>query len=72
MPVQHQLASIAACNDETHVEENRQQYRAKFELFQTQLGDKVALQKPEAGFYYWLKVNNDEEFAQKTTKRSEY
>ena len=70
MPVQHQLASIAAWNDEAHVEENRRQYRAKFELFQTQLGDKLALQKPQAGFYYWLKVDNDEEFAQKLLKEA--
>jgi len=48
MPVQHQLASIAAWNDENHVEE---------------LGHLLPLQKPDAGFYYWLKVDNDETFA---------
>ena len=63
MPVQHQLASIAAWNDEAHVEENRQQYRAKFELFQSELGHLLPLQKPDAGFYYWLKVKDDEAFA---------
>ena len=63
MPVQHQLASIAAWNDETHVEENRQQYRTKFDLFQSELGHLLPLQKPDAGFYYWLKVDNDEAFA---------
>ncbi|CAG68889.1 succinyldiaminopimelate transaminase [Acinetobacter baylyi] len=63
MPVQHQLASIAAWNDEAHVEENRQQYRAKFNLFQSELGQLIPLKKPDAGFYYWLHVDNDEAFA---------
>lgn len=63
MPVQHQLASIAAWNDEAHVEENRQQYRTKFNLFQSELGQLIPLKKPDAGFYYWLHVDNDEAFA---------
>lgn len=63
MPVQHQLASIAAWNDEQHVEENRIQYRAKFDLFQQELGHLLPLKKPDAGFYYWLKVKDDEAFA---------
>lgn len=65
MPVQHQLASIAAWNDEQHVEENRQAYRQKFELFQNELGHLIPLKKPDAGFYYWLNVEDDEKFAQK-------
>ena len=64
MPVQHQLASIVAWNDEVHVEENRQLYRAKFDLFQHELGQLLALKKPDAGFYYWLNVDDDEKFAQ--------
>ena len=63
MPVQHQLASIVAWNDEVHVEENRKLYRAKFDLFQNELGHLLPLRKPDAGFYYWLKVDNDEKFA---------
>ncbi|MCU4351953.1 succinyldiaminopimelate transaminase [Acinetobacter ursingii] len=63
MPVQHQLASIEAWNDEAHVEENRQQYRAKFDLFQSELGSLLPLKKPDAGFYYWLQVDHDEAFA---------
>jgi len=63
MPVQHQSASIAAWDDEAHVEANRVQYRAKFDLFQKELGHILPLQKPDAGFYYWLKVDNDETFA---------
>lgn len=64
LPVQHQIASICAWNDETHVEENRILYRQKFELFQQELGHVLALKKPDAGFYYWLNVDNDENFAQ--------
>lgn len=63
MPVQHQLASILAWNDEQHVEQNRIQYRAKFDLFQNELGHLLPLKKPDAGFYYWLSVDDDEKFA---------
>ncbi|MEF9994860.1 MAG: aminotransferase class I/II-fold pyridoxal phosphate-dependent enzyme, partial [Acinetobacter sp.] len=45
------------------VEENRKLYRAKFDLFQNELGGLLPLQKPDAGFYYWLKVDHDENFA---------
>lgn len=65
MPVQHQLASIATWNDEQHVEDNRIAYRQKFELFQSELGDRLPFKKPDAGFYYWLQVDNDEAFAKK-------
>ncbi|EXD37726.1 MULTISPECIES: succinyldiaminopimelate transaminase [Acinetobacter] len=70
MPVQHQMASIAAWNDEAHVEENRQQYRAKFELFQSELGGLIPLKKPDAGFYYWLQVDHDEAFAKMLMERA--
>lgn len=63
MPVQHQLASIVAWQDEAHVEQNRQLYRQKFDLFLNELGQLLPLQKPDAGFYFWLKVDDDERFA---------
>jgi len=63
MPVQHQLASIVAWQDEAHVEQNRLLYRQKFDLFLNELGHLLALQKPDAGFYFWLKVDDDERFA---------
>ena len=65
MPVQHQLASIAAWHDEQHVEHNRSAYREKFQLFQDALGSRLGLKKPDAGFYYWLQVEDDEAFAKK-------
>lgn len=63
MPVQHQLASIAAWDDETHVEANRVLYRQKFDLFLQELGHKLPFKKPDAGFYFWLQVDDDERFA---------
>lgn len=65
MPAQHQLASIAAWQDEAHVEANRVLYRQKFELFVSELGDKFAFKKPDAGFYFWLSVADDEAFARR-------
>lgn len=63
MPVQHQLASIAAWQNEAHVEENRVLYRQKFDLFLNELGHLLPFKKPDAGFYFWLPVDNDESFA---------
>ncbi len=65
MPVQHQLASTAAWSDEAHVEQNRVLYRQKFDLFVNELGNKFAFKKPDAGFYFWLPVDDDEAFAQR-------
>ncbi len=63
LPVQHQLASVVAWQDEAHVEANRVLYRQKFDLFLSELGDRLPLKKPDAGFYFWLPVDNDERFA---------
>ena len=63
LPVQHQLASQVAWQDETHVEANRVLYRQKFDLFLSELGDRLPFKKPDAGFYFWLPVDNDEHFA---------
>ncbi len=62
MPVQNQWASVAAWQDETHVEANRVQYRQKFALFLNELGDKFNLSRPDAGFYLWVPVADDEAF----------
>lgn len=65
MPVQHQLASTAAWADEEHVKQNRVLYRQKFDLFVNELGSKFAFKKPDAGFYFWLPVEDDEAFAKR-------
>lgn len=62
MPIHHQLASIAAWQDETHVEKNRLLYQEKFNLWLEKLGDKLPLRRPDAGFYFWLPVQDDETF----------
>ena len=65
MPPVHQLASIAAWNDELHVEQNRQLYQDKFDAVLDILSPVCEAQKPEAGFYLWLHTNiDDADFAQ--------
>ncbi|WP_352310443.1 succinyldiaminopimelate transaminase [Psychrobacter sp. W2-37-MNA-CIBAN-0211] len=56
MPIPHQLASIAAWQDEKHVEHNRVLYREKFALWMSELGELLELRMPEAGFYFWIKA----------------
>lgn len=59
-------ASIAAWNDEAHVQQNRVEYTAKFNSFKAILGDSLDLRIPPAGFYFWVNVGqSDTEFARK-------
>jgi N-succinyldiaminopimelate aminotransferase len=64
-----QAASIAAWNDETHVEDNREQYRAKFNAITPLLQEVLDVELPDAGFYLWADVSrtglSDTEFAQR-------
>ena len=64
-----QAASIAAWNDEAHVEENRALYRSKFAAVTPLLAQVMDVALPDAGFYLWAQVPerlglNDAEFAQ--------
>jgi N-succinyldiaminopimelate aminotransferase len=63
MPVHTQLASVAAWGDETHVVENRRLYREKFAAVLPLLGETLAVERPDGGFYLWPRVDDDEEFA---------
>lgn len=64
MPLQNQAASIAAWRDETHVVQNRQLYREKFDAVLGILGDSLNVSRPEAGFYLWAQTPvADTEFA---------
>ena len=56
MPIPHQLASIAAWEDEKHVAHNRALYQEKFALWMSELGELLELRMPEAGFYFWIKA----------------
>jgi succinyldiaminopimelate transaminase len=52
-----QRASVAAWNDEAHVEENRQRYAAKRRVFLELFGDRrVRVAGSEATFYLWVEV----------------
>jgi N-succinyldiaminopimelate aminotransferase len=53
MPLHHQLASIAAWQDEAHVVDNRRRYRDKFDAVLAILGGSLAVTRPDAGFYLW-------------------
>lgn len=64
MPIHHQLASIVAWNDETHVIENRRLYQQKFSAVLDILADELDVQPPQAGFYLWPRTpGSDEDFA---------
>ena len=66
MPIQHQLASIAAWNDEEHVKENRSFYREKFATVIPILSEVMQVEQTDASFYLWLKTPiQDDLFAQK-------
>jgi len=60
MPLHHQLASIAAWQDEQHVEDNRRQYRKKFSAVLDILSDSMTVHQPDAGFYLWAATPQDD------------
>jgi N-succinyldiaminopimelate aminotransferase len=60
-----QAASIAAWNDEGHVEDNRRLYKEKFNKVVDILKPVLPVVMPDASFYLWLKVPiADSTFAQ--------
>lgn len=66
MPIQHQLASIAAWNDEAHVKANRDAYRNKFKAVLEILSPVMNINQTDASFYLWPETPiSDEEFSQK-------
>ncbi len=56
-----QAASIAAWNDEAHVIENRRLYRKKFAVAQPILNEVIDAPMPQASFYLWAHVGQDDE-----------
>jgi N-succinyldiaminopimelate aminotransferase len=54
-PAQH--VAIAAYGDETHVEDNRKLYSAKFDLADQIVGDRYGYRRPAGGFFLWLDVS---------------
>jgi N-succinyldiaminopimelate aminotransferase len=53
-----QRASLAAWNDEAHVQANREVYRSKFAQVTPRLAEVMQVQLPDAGFYLWAAVPN--------------
>jgi N-succinyldiaminopimelate aminotransferase len=70
LPVQH--ASIAAWGDESHVRDNRAQYRAKFDAVVPLLEGVLDIRRPDAGFYLWAGVpgGDDERFTRELFART--
>lgn len=61
----YQKASLAAWQDEIHVESNRQIYRDKFQAVTPIIASCLEVQKPDAAFYLWATTPiSDTEFAQ--------
>ncbi|MDH0095280.1 succinyldiaminopimelate transaminase [Ectopseudomonas hydrolytica] len=60
MPVQTQLASVAAWNDEDHVRANRDLYREKFDAVLDILAPVMDVQRPDGGFYLWARTPGDD------------
>ncbi|MDQ8030804.1 MAG: succinyldiaminopimelate transaminase [Bordetella sp.] len=57
-------ASVAAWNDEAHVQENRRLYRAKFEAVTPILSRVLDVRMPQASFYLWARTPGcDQAFA---------
>jgi N-succinyldiaminopimelate aminotransferase len=53
MPLPAQNASLAAWNDESHVQENRRLYREKFDAVLDILDGVLPVERPQASFYLW-------------------
>ena len=62
VPLPTQLASIPAWNDDAHVVENRRLYRQKFEATLPVLREAMEVDAPDASFYLWPRVADDERF----------
>lgn len=60
MPLHVQAASIAAWRDETHVQENRARYRARFRAVAAALSPCLPVSIPAGGFYLWPQVPLDD------------
>jgi N-succinyldiaminopimelate aminotransferase len=55
-----QEASIAAWQDEAHVLDNRDRYRAKFDAALRRLSSVLGVYRPDGGFYLWARTPEDD------------
>ncbi|MCX7558004.1 aminotransferase class I/II-fold pyridoxal phosphate-dependent enzyme [Sulfitobacter sp. F26204] len=65
LPLPLQQAAAAVWDDEAHVEDSRALYQEKFDIADRIFGNIPGYVSPEAGFFLWLPVENDEEAAVK-------
>jgi N-succinyldiaminopimelate aminotransferase len=66
MSVAVQKASIAAWNDEKHVEENRRLYAEKFKAVLPLIRNPLKAEMPDGAFYLWMRTPmDDREFARR-------
>jgi N-succinyldiaminopimelate aminotransferase len=65
VPLPVLTAGAALWRDEAHVAENRTYYRAKFELAERRLGNRLGFYRPDGGFFLWLDVGDGEQAALK-------
>ncbi|MEX3313842.1 aminotransferase class I/II-fold pyridoxal phosphate-dependent enzyme [Sulfitobacter sp. PS-8MA] len=65
LPLPLQQAAAAVWADEAHVEENRALYQEKYAIADRIFGDVPGYASPEAGFFLWLPVEDDEAAALK-------
>src|SRR3974377_1785040 len=56
-PAPLQRVAVPAYGDETHVQENRKLYSAKFDLADQIIGDRYNYNRPAGGFFLWLDVS---------------
>jgi aspartate/methionine/tyrosine aminotransferase len=57
VPIPAQEVAIAAYQDESHVNANRDLYVAKFDLADQIIGDRYGYKRPDGGFFLWLDVS---------------
>ena len=69
LPLPLQAAAAAVWEDEAHVIENRALYAEKFEIADRIFGNVAGYSSPEAGFFLWLPVEDDEAAAVKPQRR---
>ncbi|MEM7178122.1 MAG: aminotransferase class I/II-fold pyridoxal phosphate-dependent enzyme [Pseudomonadota bacterium] len=70
MPIPAQHAAAAVWRDEAHVAANRALYREKFELADKILRNLEGYTSPEAGFFLWLRVGDDEAVTKELWRRT--
>ncbi len=69
MPIHTQLVSIPLWNDDAHVIENRKLYRNKFAAVLPILREALPIEAPDASFYLWPTVPDDERFTRELFER---